>query len=172
LATGQQIYYDLAVGDAGYGNVWTHVDTSEIDSDGIVPAYLQVAANIRWYIIQWQLPVGSPLPAETELAELYGVSRDTVRRAYDILRRYGMLATKRGAGTFVRSRPDMQLVRVGHGSRITAVMRAARSPVAMEALTPSGRSLYSPVITVEEPGKEPAHYDSATTVISVADEAT
>jgi len=148
---------------------WAQVDTSEIESDGIVPAYLQVAANVRWYVIQWQLPVGTALPAENELAELYGVSRDTVRRAYDILRRYGMLATRRGLGTFVKSRPDMQYVRVGHGSRITAVMRAAHSPVAMEALTPAGRSLYSPVITVEEPGKPPAHYDSATTVISVAE---
>lgn len=155
--------------DEGYGGVWTHVDTTEIELDGIVPAYLQVAANVRWHVIQWQLPEGAPLPTENELAELYGVSRDTVRRAYDILRRYGMIATKRGTGTFVKSRPDMQHVRVAPGSRITAVMRAARSPVAIEALTAAGRSLYSPVITVEEPGKPPAHYDSATTVISVCD---
>jgi DNA-binding GntR family transcriptional regulator len=158
------------VNGEGYGGAWAQVDTSEIESDGIVPAYLQVAANVRWYVIQWQLPVGTPLPAENDLAELYGVSRDTVRRAYDILRRYGMLATRRGMGTFVKSRPDMRYVSVGRGSRITAVMRAARSPVAIEALTPAGRSLYSPVITVEEPGKPPAHYDSATTVISVEDE--
>lgn len=117
---------------------------------------------------RWQR--GAPLPTQNELAELYGVSRDTVRRAYEIPRQAGLIATRRGAGTVVKSRPAMQFVRVGHGSRITAVMRAARSPVAMEALTPAGRSLYSPVITVEEPGKPPAHYDSATTVISVWDE--
>jgi DNA-binding transcriptional regulator YhcF (GntR family) len=156
--------------DDGYAGIWTHVDTSEIEADGIVPPYLQVASNVRWHIIQWQLPVGTPLPPETDLAELYGVSRDTVRRAYDILRRYGMIATRRGAGTFVKSRPDMQYVRAAHGSRITTVMRAALSPVAMEALTPAGRSLYSPVITIEEPGKPPAYYDSASTVISVWDE--
>jgi DNA-binding transcriptional MocR family regulator len=151
-------------------SIWKHVDTSEIELDGVVPAYLQVASNVRWHIIQWQLPAGTPLPAENELAELYGVSRDTVRRAYDILRRYGMLATRRGMGTVVRLRPDMQYVTVVPGARITVVMRAARSPIAIEALTPAGRSLYSPVITVEEPGRPPAHYDSATTVISVCGE--
>lgn len=156
--------------DDGYAGVWTHVNTSEIELDGIVPPYLQVASNVRWHIIQWQLPVGTALPGEVEMAGYFGVSRDTVRRAYEILRRYGMIATRRGAGTFIKSRPDMQYVRVAHGSRITAVMLAARSPVALEALTPEGRSLYSPVITVEEPGKPPAHYDSATTVISVWDE--
>jgi DNA-binding transcriptional regulator YhcF (GntR family) len=150
--------------------VWSQVDSSEVDLEGIVPAYLQVASNVRWHIINWQLDVGTALPAENDLAELYGVSRDTVRRAYGILRTYGMIGTRRGAGHYVKSRPDMQYIAVGHGSRITAVMRAARSPEAMATLTPEGRALFSPVITVEEPGKPPAHYDSATTVISVLNE--
>jgi DNA-binding transcriptional regulator YhcF (GntR family) len=149
--------------------VWAQVDSSEVDLEGIVPAYLQVASNVRWHVINWQLDVGTPLPAENDLAELYGVSRDTVRRAYGILRTYGMIGTRRGAGHYLKSRPDMQYVTVGHGSRITAVMRSARSPEAMATLTPEGRALFSPVITVEEPGKPPAHYDSATTVISVSD---
>jgi DNA-binding transcriptional regulator YhcF (GntR family) len=148
---------------------WSQVDTSEIDPDGVVPAYLQVAVTVSWHVIQWQLPVGTPLPPEHELAELFGVHRDTVRRAFDILRRYGMLETRRGTGTFVKFRADMQHVTVAHGSRIT-VRRTARSHVAQEALTPVGRALYSPIITVEEPGKPPAHYDSAATVISVWDE--
>jgi hypothetical protein len=79
------------------------------------------------------------------------------------------LGTRRGAGHYLKSRPDMQYVTIGHGSRITAVMRAARSPEAMATLTPEGRALFSPVITVDKPGKPPAHYDSATTVISVSD---
>lgn len=151
-------------------DVWAQVDSSEVDLEGIVPAYLQVASNVRWHIINWQLDVGSSLPAENELAEMYGVSRDTARRAYGILRTYGMIGTRRGAGHYLKSRPDMQYVTVGHGSRITAVMRAARSPAAMAALTVEGRALFSPVITVEEPGKPPVHYDSATTVISVSAE--
>jgi DNA-binding transcriptional regulator YhcF (GntR family) len=150
--------------------VWAQVDSSEVDLEGIVPVYLQVASNIRWHVIQWQLPAGTPLPAENDLAGLYGVSRDTVRRAYGILRMYGMIATRRGAGHYLKSRPDLQSVKVAPGSRITAVMRAARSPEAMAALTPEGRALFSPVITVEEPGRLPAHYDSATTVVFVVAE--
>jgi DNA-binding transcriptional regulator YhcF (GntR family) len=150
--------------------VWSQVDSTEVDLEGIVPAYLQVASNVRWHIINWQLDVGTPLPAENDLAELYGVSRDTVRRAYGILRTYGMIGTRRGAGHYLKSRPDLQYVKVGHGSRITAVMRAARSPEAMATLTPEGRALFSPIITVEEPGKPVAHYDSATTVVSVSDD--
>jgi DNA-binding GntR family transcriptional regulator len=75
--------------------------------EGALVAYLQVASSIRWHVIQWQLRPGTPMPAEYELAELYGVHRDTMRRAYDILRRYGMLETKRGSGTFVKRRAEM-----------------------------------------------------------------
>ena len=50
---------------------------------------------------QW--PVGSRLPTEIELAEQLGVGRSTVREAIRALVHAGMLETRQGSGTFVRS---------------------------------------------------------------------
>jgi DNA-binding FadR family transcriptional regulator len=49
-------------------------------------------------------PVGARIPAETELAELLGVGRSTVREAVRSLVHAGLLESRQGAGTFVRAR--------------------------------------------------------------------
>ena len=46
-------------------------------------------------------PVGSCLPTENELAERFGVSRQTVLKALDLLKNEGFLTGVRGRGTFV-----------------------------------------------------------------------
>jgi DNA-binding FadR family transcriptional regulator len=50
---------------------------------------------------RWQ--VGDRLPAETELAGLLGVGRSTIREAVRALVYSGLLETRQGSGTFVRS---------------------------------------------------------------------
>ena len=44
---------------------------------------------------------GESLPPERELAEEFGISRITVRKALDALVSEGMLTRRQGAGTFV-----------------------------------------------------------------------
>lgn len=53
-----------------------------------------------------ELPTGHRLPAERELCEQLGVSRTTLRRALEELRRAGYLDRRHGAGTFV-ARPTV-----------------------------------------------------------------
>ncbi len=48
---------------------------------------------------QWT--VGTKLPSEPELAQIYDVSRATVRAAVKNLRRLGVLRTQNGSGTYV-----------------------------------------------------------------------
>ncbi|HKS49845.1 MAG TPA: GntR family transcriptional regulator, partial [Amycolatopsis sp.] len=48
-------------------------------------------------------PVGSRIPAETELAEMLGVGRSTVREAIRALVHIGLLEARQGTGTFVRT---------------------------------------------------------------------
>ncbi|MDX6390314.1 MAG: hypothetical protein QOJ73_1377, partial [Streptosporangiaceae bacterium] len=43
-------------------------------------------------------------PAERELATVYGVAYDTVRRANELLRERGLIVTVHGRGTFVAER--------------------------------------------------------------------
>jgi DNA-binding GntR family transcriptional regulator len=64
-----------------------------------VPLYFQVATRMQQLIEDGEMPVGSRLENEVELAERLGVSRPTMRRAIAYLVERGMLVRKRGVGT-------------------------------------------------------------------------
>jgi DNA-binding FadR family transcriptional regulator len=55
-------------------------------------------------------PVGSQLPLETELQDLYGVSRVTLRQAVQALVHVGLLETVQGSGTFVTASSELDAV--------------------------------------------------------------
>lgn len=73
----------------------------EIDTSGPTLVYLQVADHLAGRIGRGELAPGSRLPPERELAILYGVSYDTVRRATAVLRERGLIVTVHGRGTYV-----------------------------------------------------------------------
>lgn len=72
-----------------------------IEHGSAVPLWRQVADDIAAQVKSGELPPGSRLPAEPELAEIYGVARGTVRRAVAELREGGVVVVSRGLGTFV-----------------------------------------------------------------------
>ena len=43
---------------------------------------------------------GAPLPSESSLMQEYGISRDSVRKAMDVLRAEGLVITVQGKGSF------------------------------------------------------------------------
>lgn len=49
--------------------------------------------------------VGDRLPTKAELQETYGVALNTIDRAYEELRREGLVRSEQGAGTFVVRKP-------------------------------------------------------------------
>ena len=63
-----------------------------------------VAKRMIEHIRSQQWEAGSKLPSEPELAELFGVSRETVRTAVRMLQKSGLLYSKRGSGTYVTER--------------------------------------------------------------------
>ena len=65
------------------------------------PLYDLIEQNLRQLILRGQLNQGESVPSEWELAELYGVSRLTVRNALENLTRQGWLVKRHGVGTFV-----------------------------------------------------------------------
>jgi GntR family transcriptional regulator len=65
------------------------------------PLYDLIEQNLRELILHDQLHIGEAVPSEWELADLYGVSRLTVRNALDNLTRQGWLIRRHGVGTFV-----------------------------------------------------------------------
>ncbi len=64
-------------------------------------AYVQIEEELAERIRTGELPAGSLLPPERELAEQMGVSRMTVRQALGRLADRGLLRREQGRGTFV-----------------------------------------------------------------------
>jgi len=74
---------------------------SMIDKQSHVPIYIQIEQILSKKIDDGSLKPGDPLPSETVLAEQYGVSRMTARKAVDYLVRQGIVERQRGRGTFI-----------------------------------------------------------------------
>lgn len=77
-----------------------------VDPHRIAHLWAQVAGDLRSDIAEQRLADGQRLPAEPELAELYGVSRATIRRALGVLIEEGVLVRLTGRGTYVVPRDE------------------------------------------------------------------
>jgi len=66
----------------------------------------QLFQRLAGLIEQGQFAEGDRLPAESELAERFGVSRPVIREALGRLRMIGMIVSRKGSGSFVRRRLD------------------------------------------------------------------
>jgi DNA-binding transcriptional MocR family regulator len=102
-----------------------------------------LAAGIRMLVLEGQLPAGTRLPAEREIADALPVSRTMITAALDQLREEGVVASRRGAGSWVTlpagvlgrpsdptpsSRSHIDLARAASpaGPAIAAAMEAVR----------------------------------------------
>src|SRR5438477_5280919 len=81
-----------------------HVD---IDKRSPVPVYVQISDAIRAMIHGGELGPDSILPPSKLLCERFGITRMTLRQAYAVLDREGLVDAQRGRGTFVR-RPRIE----------------------------------------------------------------
>lgn len=80
-------------------------DAPVFDSNGPRLLYVQVADYVASQVASGQLRTGARLPPERELAEDYGVSYMTIRRAMKELRERGVVVSVHGKGTFVADNP-------------------------------------------------------------------
>lgn len=76
-----------------------------IDREGPVPPYRQIAAQLRAQIASGAIPVGRRIPSLVELEQTYGVARDTLRKAVQVLKDEGLVETVSGMGVFVIAVP-------------------------------------------------------------------
>lgn len=75
----------------------------QLDKSQSQPQYLQLADDLTRLIKEGQLVRNSRLPSTRQMAELLGLHRKTVVRAYDELLAQGWLESRMGSGTFVAS---------------------------------------------------------------------
>ncbi len=72
-----------------------------IDRSKPVPLYYQVEQTLREKILKSELPQGTQLPPEPELARQFGVSSITIKHALRNLAAQGLVVRRQGKGTFV-----------------------------------------------------------------------
>lgn len=80
--------------------------SDRIVHSGPLTVWRQVADDLVADIKSGELAPGWKLPSETELAESYGVARNTVRRAVAELVKEGRLVVVHGRGTYVAERSE------------------------------------------------------------------
>ncbi len=72
------------------------------------PRYLQLRKHLERAILSGELAPDTALPSEREIAQITGLSRDTVRKAVESLVADGQIIQRRGSGSFVA--PKMEKV--------------------------------------------------------------
>lgn len=87
-----------------------------------LPAYEQIAADLRNKILSGELGPGAELPAYRTLADRYGCSPGTITKAITRLRDAGLVDTGTGVPTTVRQQPRRKTAVLGAGQSLTARM--------------------------------------------------
>lgn len=77
----------------------------DIDVSGATPIWKQIEEGVRRLISLGTLRPGDPAPSVRDLAKSLRVNPNTVARAYQRLTEHGVLAVRRGEGTFVADQP-------------------------------------------------------------------
>lgn len=75
--------------------------TSELDDLSGIPRYMQIARVIETEIRSGMWEPGHPAPSRNQLAERYGVARETAARAHAWLAEQGYLVAAPGVGMVV-----------------------------------------------------------------------
>lgn len=106
--------------------------------------WLQIYDRLSNACIHGPLSAGSRLPSENDLADLFDVSRVTMRRALTKLQQEGQLQARKGVGIFVRQHParyaissNMRFVEslnVDAEQVKTHTLSLARRPASLEAM--------------------------------------
>src|SRR5580692_4886856 len=116
-----------------------------LDAQSAQPLYQQLQRALREAIEKRLLGPDVALPPERDLAEMYEISRITVRKAIDGLVEQGLLVRRQGSGNFVSARVEKNFAMLtsfsedmrarGRTPRSVWLKRAAGTVTPEEALT-------------------------------------
>jgi GntR family transcriptional repressor for pyruvate dehydrogenase complex len=115
----------------------------------------QIADQIRSSILNGDFTPGDKLPPERELAEMFGVSRPSVREALNILASSGLVESYQGGGTVVKSlvepaagNPLAEMIRI-EGDRALDVIEVRKGMEAWTAWYAAQRALPEDIAKLE-----------------------
>lgn len=110
---------------------------SQLPDDDVAPRYVRLASVLTDRISGGDLAPGTALPPERRIAEIYGVSRVTVRRALEQLAAEGLIEQRRGSGTFVSQRVRQPL----------SILTSFSDDVRARGMEPGARTLDAGIAT-------------------------
>ncbi|NMA20370.1 MAG: GntR family transcriptional regulator, partial [Lentisphaerae bacterium] len=105
-------------------------------------AYDTLAEKLRVDILAGRLKPGDAIQTETELAASFGISRNTVRKAVNILVGEGLLKKVQGSGTFVAQMDERMKGRESGGVQSRQILFLSMSSALSEEC---GRSVFLPI---------------------------
>ena len=97
----------------------------------------QLREDLRGKLEAGEYPPGTAIPSENELAALYGLNRQAIRGAVDLLVREGLLRRVAGKGVYVRLKASLSLEERTFGFQIREPLRQRRH-VLRKMLRPAG----------------------------------
>lgn len=103
-----------------------------LEKDAATPLYQQLIEQVEQWVSGGDLPPGAPLPSIRKLARDLGIGEVTVRQAYDELIARGVLASRRGSGTFVADRPGQAAFLPGAGREEQVAVQEQPPPMVWE----------------------------------------
>jgi GntR family transcriptional regulator len=111
----------------------------KIDHKQKTPLYHQIVQNITELFESGHLSSGEMLPPEWDLTKIYGVSRLTVRQAFDKLEREGIIVRRHGIGTFIANPPTTHLVpsRMGFSQKMRLIGKEPTSKTVGFSIIPA-----------------------------------
>lgn len=79
-----------------------------LSKDSPIPLHIQLLNELQRHILSGELAPGSRITSEPVLQRELGVSRSTIRQAFNAARSEGLIETVAGKGTFVSQNPNRQ----------------------------------------------------------------
>lgn len=83
-----------------------------LEKDSNTPYYKQLVEYIVTEIHNGNAQAGDPLPSMNELSDTLDISKETVKKAYSILRDRGFLEARQGKGVFICAQEDRPTQRI------------------------------------------------------------
>ncbi|MCJ8166551.1 GntR family transcriptional regulator [Pontibacter sp. E15-1] len=83
-----------------------------IDATSATPKYLQVVNAVIADIEAGVLKIGERVPSINETSEMYYLSRDTIEKAYKVLRKKGVISSVKGKGCYISKNFSVDKIRV------------------------------------------------------------
>ncbi|MGF7160863.1 DNA-binding FadR family transcriptional regulator [Rhodoligotrophos appendicifer] len=92
----------------------------------------QLYGQILDRIVSGAMPEGEKLPSESQLCELFGVSRPVVREALSRLQADHLVISRHGSGTFVQRRPNQAFALLTPIEDVADLMRCMEFRIGLE----------------------------------------